>query len=515
MYQYEAYLWEQAKLDELELPELVRHMTIMTRCPRFVILVEGDDQRTIQTTVASIERQIYPATRIVLDKSELSAENDDCCFLMVLEAGDQLHRRALYEFACRINAVPAVQVIYCDEDVISSDGRRKEPFVKPDWSPDYLEAMNYIGPAACYCSGLALELLPEAEGQYDFNLRLVERTQSIEHIRKILLHRRSSPRVKSEEGAAREMRALFHRLERTGRVGQIEQNIPRSGSYRTTLQLARCPLVSIVIPTAGRIVSINGRARDLIAACVESIVRRSTYRRIELVIVDNGDFDRGRLDHIDEVPIRYVTFSEPQVNISRKINLGVASATGEILMLLNDDTEILTPEWVQRLLYHFEKPHVGAVGAKLLYPDMSVQHAGGILAGGAPDHVSRWISQHDAGYFFSNAGARNFLWVTAAALMTRARDYREAGGFDEALPLYFNDCDYCMKMIMRGKTVVYEPNAELHHFESVSVVPAHRPQDQELYCQKWAHVATDPYYNERLLSVRRPTFAFANNPRTS
>src|SRR3979490_1016199 len=130
MYQYEAYLWEQAKLDEMELPELVRHMTLMTRRPRFVILVEGD-QRNIQTTISSIEKQIYPAADILLDKNALASQIGECCFLVMLEAGDQLHKRALYEFACRIIAVPSAQVIYCDEDVMSLDGKRKEPFVKP------------------------------------------------------------------------------------------------------------------------------------------------------------------------------------------------------------------------------------------------------------------------------------------------------------------------------------------------------------------------------------------------
>ena len=514
MYQYEAYLWKQAKLDELELPELVRHMTLMAKRPRFVILVEGGDERNIQTTISSIEKQIYPAAEIVLDRSALESQAEECCFLVMLEAGDQLHKRALYEFACRIIAVPSAQVIYCDEDVMSLDGKRKEPFVKPDWSPDYLEAMNYIGTAACYSVKLASELLPQADGQYDFTLRLIERTQSIEHIRKILLHRRNSPKIKSDEVAAREMRALSDRLERTGRKGKIEQNAPYSGSYRATLQLSRNPLVSIIIPTAGKIVSINGRARDLIADCVESIVRRSTYRKIEFVIVDNGDLDRERLDHIREIPVRYVTFCEPQINISRKMNMGVACAAGEMLFLLNDDTEILTPDWIERLLYHFEKPHVGAVGAKLLYPDMSIQHAGGILTSGSPEHVSRWMSQYDPGYFFSNVGARNFLWVTGASLMTTARHYREVCGFDEALPLYFNDCDFCMKLISRGMTVVYEPSTELTHFEQLSITSSHRPEDQELYFKKWSHVATDPYYNEDLLSLRRPTFAFVNNLRT-
>jgi GT2 family glycosyltransferase len=145
---------------------------------------------------------------------------------------------------------------------------------------------------------------------------------------------------------------------------------------------------------------------------------------------------------------------------------------------------------------------------------MSIQHAGGVLTSGFPEHVSRWMSQHDPGYFFSNVGARNFLWVTGAALMTTARHYHEVRGFDEALPLYFNDCDFCMKLISHGMTVVYEPSTELTHFEQLSITPSHRPEDQELYFKKWGHVATDPYYNEDLLALRRPTFAFANNLRT-
>ena len=185
-------------------------------------------------------------------------------------------------------------------------------------------------------------------------------------------------------------------------------------------------------------------------------------------MVDNGDFDRRRIAHIDSVPLKFATFSEPEFNIARKLNIGAAIARGPILLLMNDDIEPLAPNWIERLLEHFEKPHVGVVGAKLLYSDLKVQHAGVAVNACNPDHVRRGAQRTDQGYFFSTCGVRNYCAVTGAVMMTRAALYREVGGYTESLAISFNDVDYCLKVAERGYTVVYAPKAEIVHFESKS-----------------------------------------------
>jgi GT2 family glycosyltransferase len=513
MSDYDKFVEEDERRTVMEQGELRRHIETMCFRPNFIIVIENGSTEDMAATRATCVDQVYPAAFIADSLGEVAAEDWDDAYLIWLQAGDRLHVRALYEFASRLNADRSYELLYCDEDTRGKSGRL-DPFFKPDWSPDYLEAVNYIGSSACYALSLAKEFLSVVSGQYDLVLRVSERALSIAHIPQILLHRRvGSDGTLDKLVQAQNIAALAGRLGRTGRTGHAEAIIADHGCYRMAVDLKSFPLVSIVIPTAAKVVPINGRPRDLIATCIGSIAERSTYPNIEIVVVDNGDFDRNRLAHIKTFPIRYVTYRDSQVNISKKLNMGAACAAGQILLLLNDDTEILTPDWIERLLAHFEKPHVGAVGARLVYPDMTIQHAGVVSILGHPDHVTRWISRRDPGYFFSNAGARNYLSVTGALTMTTARYYREVGGYDESLPLCFNDIDLCYKLIEKGLTVVYEPGAELIHFESLSANNSYRIEDRDIFMDRWGHRVVDPYYNARWQSRVRATFAFANNCR--
>ncbi|WP_213952839.1 glycosyltransferase [Variovorax sp. dw_954] len=514
MFDYDNYVVEYDRHAALEQREVHCHIQTMCFRPNFIVVIENGSVDDIATTRATCVNQVYPVTFIAHSLEKAAAAECGNAYLIWLQAGDRLHFRALYEFASRLNADHSCQLLYCDEDTWGSSGRC-DPFFKPEWSPDYLEATNYIGSSACYALSLAKELLATVDCQYDLVLRVCERATCIAHIPQILLHRRAALDAPLDESMqAKNVAALTGRLSRTGRTGHAEAVIAGRSCYRMAVDLKSLPLVSIVIPTAAKIVLINGRPRDLIAACLSSIAAMSTYANIEVVVVDNGDLDRNRLAHIKAFPIRYVTYRDSQVNISRKLNMGAACAAGEILLLLNDDTEVLTCDWIERLLVHFEKPHVGAVGARLLYPDMTIQHAGVVSILGHPDHVTRWISRRDSGYFFSNAGARNYLSVTGALTMTTARYYREVGGYDENLPLCFNDIDLCYKLVEKGLTVVYEPGAELIHFESVSANNPYRIEDRDIFMNRWGHRVVDPYYNARWLSQIRATFAFSNNCRS-
>jgi GT2 family glycosyltransferase len=270
----------------------------------------------------------------------------------------------------------------------------------------------------------------------------------------------------------------------------------------------------MVIPTAGQVVDLNGKRVDLIFNCLDSIERKSTYKNLEFVIVDNGDLGDERTKALRARGCQIVTFEETKFNVSKKLNLGASIASGEMLLLLNDDIEPRTPDWIERLLEHFEKPSVGVVGAKLLYPDLTLQHAGVVSNQGNPEHVRRMHPRDDRGYFFSTCSARNFSAVTGACMMVRADVYRRLGGYNEALAISYNDVDFCFKIREAGLTVVYAPRAELVHFESQSRAPILDLRESEYFHKRWARIVTsDPFYNEENLEVLPGSFEVKHNPR--
>jgi GT2 family glycosyltransferase len=247
---------------------------------------------------------------------------------------------------------------------------------------------------------------------------------------------------------------------------------------------------------------------------IRQIRDKSTYKNIEIIVVDNGDLSPTQVRMLAEAECKRITYSDPVFNIAKKLNLGVSIANGELLLLLNDDIEILTPSWIERLLEHFEKPHVGVVGAKLLYPNEQTQHVGVVQAFGNPDHVRRRFPRNDAGYFFSTCGVRNYSAVTGACMMTPASIYRDVGGYSDELAVSFNDVDFCMKVRLKGLWVVYTPSAELIHMESLSRVVSLDMGELEWFHQRWAaELVSDPFYNGGFLTVEPPTFVPCVNQR--
>ena len=505
--------------DAIERPEFLTHIAVMTYRPRFVVLIDSVDGAEREATVRSVEQQLYPAARRVATAGEAldAAAGFDpaSTYLIWLQRGDQLSDKALYAFASELNADPALDLVYSDEDRLEQD-ERLDPCFKPDWSPDHLEALNFIGPAACFRFAIAREVLGEADGLYDFTLRFTEQTGRIRHIREVLCHRRRSASDPVGPAQARQdTAALAGRLERTGRKDVVTPIVEGLGAYRISVALASAPLVSIIIPTAGHVVDIEGRPLDLLVNCIETIITRSTYKHIEFIVVDNGDLDHGRLSHVMAAPIRFVTYAEPVFNVAKKLNLGATVAAGPILLLLNDDTEPMSPDWLEEMLAHLEKPHVGVVGAKLLFLDRTIQHVGVVLNSANPDHVRRWVPRNDRGYFFSSCSVRNFVAVTGACMLTRADLYHEVGGYTEALGVSYNDVDYCLKLRERGYTVVEAPDAELIHFKSKSRIATLDLADRDYFRKRWASIVMDPFYNEDELTVAPSSFEVQHNERSS
>lgn len=490
--------------------EIDDHMTAMVVKPTFLILIQAGGVGDIDRTVASLHRQVYGHCSVHVGNdaqrlydADMIADDD---FLLVLDAGQVLDEFALYELASAINAAPDVDLIYFDEDYMLDDGGIR-PFFKPDWSPDYLESYNYVRNAACYRIA-TLTSLPEPADIYDLVLRFTEIAGKIVHLRQALL---SAPfaRPTAEYHAA--AAALEGRLARTGRKGAVQTVDTISGPLlRHRVDLSSRPLVSIVIPTAARSIEIEGRQIDLIVNCIDQIVRHSSYDNYEIIVVDNGDLAPSQREWLDRHGCRSITYRSQTFNVAEKLNLGATIASGEVLLLLNDDIEIVTPDWIEIMLAQLEKPHVGVVGAKLIYPDLRLQHVGIVHNHGNPDHVRQLYPRDDDGYFNSSMADRNYMAVTGACMMTPASVFEKVGGYTAALAVSFNDVDYCLKVKEAGLVSVYAAQAELIHMESQSRVPVLDLTELNYFQRRWArHIAQDPFYNEQMLTLARPTYEIA------
>jgi GT2 family glycosyltransferase len=414
-------------------------------------------------------------------------------FIGQLDGGDELTPDALLEAAATVGASKA-DLIYSDEDRLDMSGRRFEPFFKPAWSPDLLLSCNYVGRLAIYRRALVdqvggLRAGFDGSEDYDLALRFVEKTSAVAHIPKILYHRRKPPAPHACEAARA---ALASALARRGADGEVERG-PSRGYYRVRRRIAREEKVSIIIPTRDR--------PDLLRRCVSSIETKTTYGSYEIIIVDNGSRGRATLDYLSRTPHRVMSHDGP-FNFSRLNNLAAREATGRYLLLLNDDTEVISPEWLSAMVEHAARPEVGAVGAKLLYPKGRIQHAGVVLGvGGLADHSHRHADGFTGrGYFNFPNVIRDYSAVTGACLMTRRELFIEAGGLNERdLAVAFNDVDLCLRLRRMGYLVVYTPYAMLYHREAVSRGNMADSAESAYLRASWqGELADDPYYNPNL-----------------
>lgn len=441
-------------------------------------------------------------------------------YAALLDHDDELAPDALAEMVRAINAHPDAAVLYSDEDKLDLDGRRCDPAFKPDWSPEHFLHRMYT----CHLTVVRKDVLDAVEGfrrgyegaqDYDLLLRIMERTEQIVHVPRVLYHWRKLPESTASAGAAKPWAmdagrlALEDTVTRRALRAEVLPGIA-PGLFRVKRAIEGTPLVSIVIPTAGRLRQVRGREVDLLAQAVASIKAKTTWTAYEIVIVADAagvpaTTERALAGTAHRVVVHQ---SDGAFNFSRKVNEGVAAAAGDHIVLFNDDLEVIDGEWMSAMLEYSQDPAVGAVGAKLLYPDGRLQHVGMIL--GVNGIAAHAYHQHPGsihGYMGSTIGPRNFSAVTAACLMTRRAVFDEAGGFDEAFPIDFNDVDFCLKVRRAGYRIVWTPYARLFHHESASFGP--RAQDGAGIAEmrrRWADVIdADPYYNPNL-TRRHPDF---------
>jgi glycosyltransferase involved in cell wall biosynthesis len=448
-------------------------------------------------------------------------------FIAFLDHDDVLPPQALYMVAREIVCDPDLDLIYSDEDKISRWGRRYDPYFKSDWNLDLFRAQNMISHLGVYRAALVREvggLRPEFDGSqdYDLALRIIERTrpQRIRHIPHILYHWRAAPgsaarsageKPHSAEAARRAVAGHLRRL----RIDADVAFTPGSQFLQIAYPLDCEPLVSIIIPTKDQ--------RDLLSRCVSGILERTRYRNLQLLIVDNHSEEPATRAYLDDIAadprVRVLRYDEP-FNFSLLNNWAAKQADGEVLLFLNNDTEVIGAEWLQHMVANTCRPEVGGVGAKLIYPTGRVQHAGVILGmGGVGGHIHLGRQRDDPGYFSRAVLQQNLSAVTAACLAMRRSVFDEVGGFNGDLRVAFNDVDLCLRIRERGYLIVWTPLAELYHHESATrgsdlLSVRHREFLQEIeYMQlRWGWALhRDPYFNPNL-SLRNVSVSLAFPP---
>jgi len=449
------------------------------------------------------------------------AASNDCLemargdFVSFLDHDDVLYPGAHERTAEAIASAPDVDYVYTDEDKLDLDGERSTPFYKPDWSPDRFRCQMYT----CHFGTIRRTLVqevggfrPDFEGSQDFDLvfRASEQARRIVHVPEVLYGWRIIEGSAAGDVGAKPyawlagQRAVQSHCDRVGFEAEVQHDMEHPGWYRLRPRLTDTPLVSVVIPTNGNSAVVQGERVTLVVNAVRSIIDRSTYQDVEFVVVADDVVAPEVIEELRSLAaerIRIVPFPRP-FNFSEKVNIGALHARGEHLLILNDDTAVISPDWIESLLMYSRSDGVGAVGPKLLYEDGTIQHAGLTLAmdGTGPIHLHQGYPGQQIGYFAAIRNPLDLLAVTGACMMTPAAAFDAVGGFSERFPHSYNDVDYCLKLHEAGLRTVYNPEAELFHFESLSRDPAVHSTELDQFTRRWgSYLGNDPYCSSQLL----------------
>jgi O-antigen biosynthesis protein len=445
-------------------------------------------------------------------------------FVQIFDHDDLLEPHTLFEVVKALQADPTLDVIYFDEDKVSADGgQREEPFFKPDWSPAMLLSANYL----THCV-IRRSLYEEVGGcdsamdgaqDWDLLLKVTERSQRICHIPHILYHWRKAPASAAGGLAAkpyvfeRQATSVTNSLRRCG-YAQAQAAFTDEGQMRVTWPIME-ERVSIIIPTKDK--------AHLLERCIETLLRRTTYRDYEIILVDTGSVEQRTLAYYKTLKANPQLANRFKIveyngvfNYSHANNVGAQHASGSLLLFLNNDTEIIEPGWLEEMARWAQRPEIGVVGAKLLFPSGHIQHAGVVMGiGGHAGHIFAGLDVHTMTMFGSTDWYRDYMAVTGACMMTRRAVFDEIGGFDEEYLIAFSDVEYCLRARDHGYTSVYTPYACLKHHESASRGSGIPLRDiQRGYEHMYPIVDRgDPYFNANLATaVSVPTLAVNDAP---
>ena len=444
-------------------------------------------------------------------------------YIALLDHDDLLPAEALYEVVFLINQHPDADMIYTDEDKLTEEGQRRDPFFKPDWCPDSFLSRMYTCHFGVYRRSIIREIGGfrvgfEGSQDYDLVLRFTEKTDKIYHVPKILYHWRVHPESTAAKIEAKPYaviageKALVEALERRQTPGQVIAVPKMPGFFTVRYEIQSPKLVSIIIPT-----------RDLgylVNQCLESVFAKTTYPNFEVILIDNGsteDYTKKVInDWLNKEPERFRCYSLGiPFNYSKLNNYGVEKAKGEYLLFLNNDTEVVAPDWLEGMVEQAQRPSIGAVGATLLYADDTIQHSGVVMGmGGMAGHGHRFASGQAPGYFGQLITVNNYTAVTGACLMCRREVFEAVDGFNEHLAVAFNDIDLCLRIVTHGYRNIIPPHVVLYHYESKSRGLDDTPDKRSRFFAENAYmmkhwkswIEHDPCYNPNL-SLRYPDFS--------
>lgn len=410
------------------------------------------------------------------------AENTNAAFEMatgefvgLLDHDDLLAPNALYEIAAALEQDREIDVLYTDEDKVRADlSEHFQPHLKPDFNQDLLRANNYI----CHFFVVRKSIVESNGGfrrefdgaqDYDFIFRCTEQARKIHHVPEILYHWRTHQASTADNPSSKlyayeaGKRAIEGNLERCGLKGQVAHT-KDYGFYRVKYEVKGNPLISIIIP--------NRDQAEVLKKCLDSVTGKSTYQNYEILVVENNSESEEIFAYYKKLrenkKIRLLKWDK-LFNYSAINNYAAKKAKGEYLLFLNNDMELITPDWMEEMLGHCQRPDTGVVGAKLYYPDDTIQHAGTVIGiGGIAGHMFVNMPRERTGYLHKASLQQDLSAVTAACMMVKKSVFDQVGGFEEKLSVAFNDVDFCLRVCREGYLVVYDPFVELYHYESKS-----------------------------------------------
>ena len=520
------------------LTAMIRSVTNQTYPGWELCLADGsdDDHGFVGETVRKLAAKEPRIRYQKLEKNGGIAENTNACLAMaqgdyiaLFDHDDLLHPSALFKMREAIDREQA-DFLYSDEATfntgVDAPGNITCFNFKPDFAPDMLRSVNYICHLTVFSRALSektgiFNSVMDGAQDYDMILRLTEQAQKIVHVPEILYYWRAH-KASTAGGAeakpyvlAAGKRAVQAHLDRCGLAGDvIDAKDPTTYRVKYAVKNKK---ISILIPNMDHVETLD--------KCLRSVIDKSTYRNYEILIIENNSVQTETFAYYDEICaqydfIRVIRWDGP-FNYSAINNFAVKEASGDVLLLLNNDVEVISASWLEEMLMFAQRPDVGAVGAMLYYPDNTVQHAGVILGiGGVAGHAHKYLKRGKSGYMGRACIAQNFSAVTAAVLMIRKEVYEEVGGLDESYAVAFNDVDFCMKVRRAGYYNVFTPYAELYHYESKSRGFDTTPEKQQRFLGEIARFkahwykeleAGDPFYNKHLTLNREDFSLKADN----
>lgn len=396
---------------------------------------------------------------------------------------------------------------FCDHRSTARDGTVLTSY-KPEWSPERLRSHDVVTPLLMMRRAVAIEVgapaaTPPTVAMHELALRLVERSCRVDRVPQPLVTTvESSPHASEESGTVADRIAVVDAHLRRSGIDAHAEATDRDGIVRVVRRPERHPVVSVVIPTRGAVGEVGGAMRCFVVEAVRSLIERSSYRELEFIVVHDAPTPESVLDELRSIAgdaLVPVAFDEP-FNFSTKMNVGAARSSGELLLLLNDDTELIDPAGIEVMVAHLEADDVAMVGAKLLFEDGSLQHGGHVYHSKIHHACFGWPGDSPGpAPHFPLAVERECSGVTAAAALVRRHDFEAVGGFDESLPLNYNDVDLSLKLRAEGHRILWTPYASWFHFESRTRRSTLLPEEVELIGRRWAtELANDPYYHPAL-----------------